>query len=270
MSFCERQKGSLLYLQETGISVPHAFSTRLGGVSEGEFSSLNLGERCGDEPEHVRENFRRLCAALGVREERLVFSRQVHGKDIRIVRAADARPLFDPELPAADGLLSQEAGVALAIFVADCIPILLYDPVRVVIGACHCGWRGTAADLAGEMLRRMQTEFACSPTDVRAAIGPGISRCCFETDADVPEAMCAVLGAAEAAPFLDEGRDGKYHVDLKGINRALLLRAGLLPEHLAVSGECTMCRQEKFWSYRATKGRCGRQCAMILLPEKDC
>lgn len=245
--------------------VAHGFSTRLGGVSEGILSSLNLGTIRGDDPERVRENYRRFCAAIGADRRRLVLTSQVHGTDIRTASPADVKAdVCDPAAFECDGLITNVPGLALAVFTADCIPVLLYDPVKRVIAAVHAGWRGTAGDIAGKAARKMQTEYSSAPEDILAAIGPGISHCCFETHADVPEAMTAALGEL-AAPYFTALDSGKFKVDLKGINAALLRRAGLSADHIEISQDCTACLSEKYWSHRVTQGQRGNQAAMIQL-----
>lgn len=262
MDLVEKSVNGLTLMTAPHICAPHGFTTRFGGVSQGIYASLNLGEDRGDEPEAVRENYRRLKAALGI--EKLCFTKQVHQSLVRRVTSADAREPFDPPAPPCDGLVTDEPGLALIIFTADCIPILLCDSARGVVAAAHAGWRGTVADIAGEAVRAM-ARLGCDPGDIRAAIGPGISRCCFETGPEVPEAVTSVLGK-EGRAFIDgPGGDGtRYFVDLKGVNRALLIRSGLSPENIDVSEECTMCRPEKYWSHRATRGRRGVQAAVIV------
>ena len=234
-------------------------------MSEGIFASLNLGIARGDEPERVRENYRRFCAAIGADVDRVVMSGQVHGTEIRTVTAADVkRDVCDPTEYDCDGLITDVPGIALTVFTADCIPILLYDPVRRVIAAVHAGWRGTVGNIAGKAADKMRQEYGCRPEDILAAIGPGISRCCFETDADVPEAVTAVLGD-DAAQYIDVPEHGKFKVDLKGVNTALLTRAGVAADHIEVTRDCTVCLHETYWSHRVTRGQRGSQAAMIQL-----
>ena len=261
--FKEIHKGGLVYMTAPNIPFTHAFTTRFGGVSGGIFESLNLGENRGDEPEAVRENYRRLKAALGI--ERLCFTKQVHEAAVKYVTGRDAREPFDPLPYACDGLVTDEPGVGLIAFTADCVPILLCDPERRVAAAVHAGWRGTVADIAGEAVKAMEA-LGCDPVNIQAAIGPCISRCCFETGPEVPEAVMAVLGKEGREYIDDPGRnEDKFFVDLKGVNRALLIRAGVRPESVAVSDECTVCESEKYWSHRATGGRRGAQAAVIAL-----
>ena len=245
------------------LDTTHAFTTRFGGVSEGIFESLNLGENRGDNPESVRENYRRVCQALGLDASRLVFSKQVHGDAVRTVSSDDAHELFTPVPYEADGLLTNEKGLALVIFTADCVPVLFHDPVCGIIAASHAGWRGTASDIVGKTILAMSREYGCEPENIRAAIGPSIGKCCFETDSDVPGAMRAVLG--EKAEKFIFPRGEKFTVDLRGINRALLMRAGLKRENIADAGECTMCRHKKYWSHRYTGGERGSMASIIML-----
>lgn len=248
------------------LDTPHGFSTRLGGVSQGHLASLNLGHRRGDEPDRVRENYRRFCDAIGVDMNGIVMTNQVHGDVVRGVDEGDIKADLLGETPfEADGLTTDRPGIALVIFSADCVPILFFDPVARVVGACHAGWRGTAAAIAAKTVRAMARRYGCGPEDIRCAIGPAIGPCCFETDGDVPEAMKAALGAL-AAPFITPaGEPERYRVDLKGINRALLLEAGVEEAYIDLSGECTCCEHERYWSHRYTKGLRGSQAAAIAL-----
>ena len=244
--------------------VAHGFSTRLGGVSTGIYESLNLGSTRGDDPEHVRENYRRFFAAVGADVDTVAMTNQVHGDVVRAVTTADIKSgLLDREPYEADGLVTDIPGVALVIFSADCLPVLLYDPVRRVIAAVHAGWRGTASGIVERAVEKMAF-YGCRPEDILAAIGPGISRCCFETHEDVPNAMTAALGV-RATPFLSPIENGKFKVDLKGINAMRLERAGLLCTHIFVSPDCTACQPQKYWSHRATGGVRGSQAAVIQI-----
>lgn len=258
--FSEVDRGGLVYMTAPNIPVVHGFTTRLGGVSEGAFESLNLGVNRGDEPERVAENFRRVKAALGI--DKLCFTHQIHESAVRYVTGADAREALDPTPPDCDGLVTDEEGLGLIIFIADCAPILLCDPERHVVAAAHAGWRGTVADIAGKAVKAM-VELGCSPENIRAAIGPCISRCCFETGPEVPKAVQDVLGR-QAREYIDGPRGDRFYVDLKGVNRALLIRAGLRPENIGVSDECTVCKSEKYWSHRVAGARRGSQAAIIV------
>lgn len=266
MSFIENIIGTLKYMTSDNISATHAFTTRYGGVSTGIFKSLNLGENRNDYDDNVQKNYSILCSALDIPADRLVFSKQVHEATVRVASEKDCHKLFGKIDYTADGLITNEKNLPLIIFTADCIPILLHDPVDGVIGAVHAGWRGTAYNIAGKAIQKMAAAYGCLPENIHAAIGPGIDKCCFETHSDVPEAMKKILGDGISA-FVSEraDTDGKYLIDLKGINRRLLENAGLKSENISVSDECTMCSHEKYWSHRFTNGLRGSQASVIML-----
>jgi YfiH family protein len=269
MSFIPKHDGSLLCYQSTQLldcQLPHGFSTRLGGVSQGEFSSLNLGHTRGDDPEAVVENYRRFCKATGTDVNKLVFSHQVHKADVRSCTLADAgKGLYRQRDYEADGLVTDVPGLPLVIFSADCLPVLLHDPVRQVIGACHCGWRGTALGMAHKTVEAMVQRYGCDPANIRAALGPGISRCCFETTDDVPSAMLDAYGEA-ANLAIDRLDNGKFKVDLKQIVAMDLQSVGVPLEQIDISSECTCCQPEKYWSHRLIGNRRGSLAAVIQLP----
>lgn len=264
----ERGEGPVVWMDCDGIPFPHGFSTRLGGVSEEIWASMNLGTTRGDEPDRVRENYRRFCAAVGVNHSHIVMSNQVHGDVVRAVTKEDIKTdLYAPEGYEADGLITNEPGVCLVVFSADCIPILLCDPVKKVIAAVHAGWRGTALAIGGKAVERMAGQYGCRREDIVAAIGPGIDRCCFETHGDVPDALVDSLGPRFARHIVPlDG--GKYSVDLKGVNHQILVEHGLKEQHIAVCRECTACLPQRYWSHRVTQGRRGSQAAVIEMPEE--
>ena len=260
MSVTANRFGTLEYLSGEGISVPHCFTTRLGGVSTGVLSSLNIGAHRGDSPENVKENFHILADALGFEESGLVLTRQTHSDIVRVVTKADHAGLDHKEYPECDALVTDAPGTGLVVFTADCTPILFWDPVTGAVGAAHAGWRGTALQIGAKTVRAMTEKFGCRPENIRAAIGPNIGPCCFETDADVPEAMRKAFGA-EAEEYIRCGGE-KYYIDLKGLNALALERAGV--KHIEISTECTMCEHDRFWSHRYTRGVRGSQGAVIV------
>lgn len=242
----------------------HCFSTRFGGVSTGRLASLNLGMHRGDNPENVRENYRILGSAVGFRPEQTVLTRQEHTDVVLHVGRADCGTgLLHEQTAVCDGLITDEPGVALCCFGADCTPILLFDPVRRAAGAVHSGWRGTAMGIAARAVEAMAREFGSRPSDLRAAIGPCIGLCCFEVGPEVAAAMRSALGP-EAEPFLSP-RGEKYHVDLKGLNRLWLERAGLTV--IDVCPDCTKCQPQRFWSHRAVGNARGGQAGIIMIKE---
>lgn len=270
MDFSLQQVGDLQYLSSNAIAqtggVAHGFSTRMGGVSEGIYNSLNLGFRCGDNPLHVAENFNRFRGALGVSGSHLVYANQVHGNHIHTVTTADihnTQPDCPPTL-VADGLLTAIPGLCLTVFCADCTPVLLYDPVRRVVGAVHAGWRGTAAGIVSCAVEKMISNYGTNPDHILAAIGPSLSHCCFETHVDVPNAMTESMGAT-ALRHIKMLPTGKFLVDVKGLNRDQLELSGVNPAHITTSDHCTACMPDLYWSHRHTGGARGSQVAMISL-----
>lgn len=258
------RKGALEYLCAREISAPHCFTTRFGGVSKGYLDSLNIGIHRGDDWENVLKNYEILGKALGFDMKKLVLSHQTHTDTVRRVGHREAGAgLFAPELEECDALITNEPGIALAIFTADCTPILLHDPVTGAVGAAHAGWRGTASAIAGKTVAAMQREFGCDPGNIRAAIGPNIGFCCFQTDEDVPRAMVEAFGSA-AEPFI-QPQDHKYYVNLKAINSLVLEQAGV--QQVEISTDCTVCQSHRFWSHRVTRGMRGSQGAIIVCKE---
>ena len=255
------KQGQLEYLRADGITASHCFTTRLGGVSQGSLSSLNIGIHRGDQRENVLKNYEILGNALDFNSKNLVLSHQTHTDIVLRVGTAQAGAgLFAPELPECDGLITNEPGIALAVFTADCTPVLLHDPITGAVGAVHAGWRGTAASIAGKAVEAMVREFGSDPSQLRAAIGPNIGVCCFETDSDVPKAMAETFGE-EAKPFIFS-KENKYYVNLKEINALVLRKAGV--RNIEISTECTVCQCHRFWSHRVTKGDRGSQGAIIV------
>ena len=261
MSIITKNHGSFEYLVAENIPAAHGFTGRLGGVSQGHLESLNLGMHRGDDPENVAKNYAIVENALGFDLKKLVFANQIHSNTVRVVTDKDCLGSLSHRLyPECDGLVTNTPGVAIAVFTADCTPILYYDPVTGAVGAAHAGWRGTAAGIAEKTVEAMVSAFGCNPKNIRAAIGPNIGACCFETHNDVPEAMLAALGE-EAKPYIFPQGE-KFRVDLKGINAHFLRRAGV--ENIEIAKECTVCEAHRFWSHRVTKGKRGSQIAIII------
>jgi len=266
-TFCTVRRGGLEYDTPASFArrggVRAAFTTRLGGVSEGGLSSLNLGLNRGDDPARVRENYLRMLRAMELSEENLVLTRQVHGVRVACASERDrglgyARPREDE----ADGLITDRPGLVLVGMFADCVPILLYDPVRRAVGVLHAGWRGTAQRIAARGVAEMVRAFGCRSADLLAAVGPSIGSCCFETHADVPQAL-----GAEAAAHITPAGD-KFLVDLRGCNAAQLEDAGLPRENISVSGRCTCCDAASYFSHRRDGAARGSLAAVIALEEE--
>ena len=264
MAIITQTIGTIEYLTAEGISVPHGFTTRFGGVSTGHLASLNIGIHRGDKLSNVAKNYEILGAVMGFATDDVVAAKQIHSDIIYRATAADRGScLTEGASPVCDGLITNTPGIALNVFTADCTPILYHDPVTGAVGAAHAGWRGTAADIAGKTVRAMVDAYGCRPEDIRAAIGPHIGQCCFETDRDVPDAMVDALGG-EALAFIEQ-RGSKYYLNLTGINSAFLRRAGVV--HIESCPDCTACQPDRFWSYRRAGAARGSQGAIIVCKE---
>lgn len=263
MSIRTMHSGTLEYQTAEGISVPHCFTTRLGGVSTGSQASLNLAVGRGDTLENVEENLKILGNVLGFDLKNLVMTRQTHSDIVRVVTAADANGPCHRDYPECDGLVTNTPGVALLVFTADCTPILLHDPVTGAVGAVHAGWRGTVQSIAGKAVDAMAEHYGSKPENIRAAIGPNIGQCHFETHRDVPDALEEALGSWVRQWIVR--REEKFFPDLKAINAEILRRRGV--EQVEISEECTYCAPQRFWSHRFTKGDRGSQGAVIVCRE---
>ncbi len=263
MAFMENKRDELVYMSSSLIRAHHAFTTRYGGVSKEGFSSLNLGSNRGDEPEAVRENYRRVCALMGADIDGCVVTRQVHGNVVRVVDERDKHACFASVPYEADGLVTKVRNLPIFCFVADCVPALLCDDKNGVAAAIHCGWRSSVADILKEAVEKM-CALGAEREEICVAMGAAIGPCCFETDEDVPRAIDAYIGA-DAQGCYTCRPDGKYLIDLREANRRRLLQLGLKAENIDISQECTMCSHEKYWSHRYTKGQRGSQAAAIVL-----
>lgn len=263
MSVQTIKKGNLEYLVSENISVPHCFTTRRGGVSTGIYDSMNLAVGADDTLENVAKNLQILGSALGFEPGKLVMTRQIHSDIVRVVTDRDCSGPCHRDYPQCDALVTNTPGVALLIFTADCTPLLFHDPLTGAVGAAHAGWRGTAQNIGSKVVEAMVREFGCKPENIRAAIGPNIAMCHFETDRDVPDAMVAAYGS-EVKNHMEK-RGEKYYLDLKAINALALRRAGV--QQIDVSDACTYCENHRFWSHRFTQGQRGSQGAVIVCRE---
>ena len=261
-------KGQALYLTFPSFTrtqaVAHLFSTRLGGVSEGIFSSMNLSYTRGDKKEAVDENFRRIADILGSSPERFVCSDQTHTTNIRKVTEADCGKgvVIPKDYQDVDGLVTDRAGIVLATFFADCVPLYFLDVRRRVIGLAHSGWRGTAGRIGKKMIDIMTADYGCKKEDIIAAIGPSICADCYEVSEDVAAQFEAEFGNT----VLCAGKQsGKYQLDLWKANEAVLLQAGLTPAQIEVTDICTCCNPSLVFSHRASKGKRGNLVAFLML-----
>ena len=243
----------------------HAFSTRLGGVSEGIYSSMNLSFTRGDNENSVMENYRRLADAVGFSVENIVTSDQTHTANVRVVTEADRgngitkpRPYTD-----VDGMITNVPGLVLATFYADCVPLYFIDPVRKAIGLSHSGWRGTAAHIGAVTVRKMQEEYGSLPEDIYGAIGPSICQECYEVSEDVIFEFQKTFPEESWKKLFYRKENGKYQLNLWEANRQIMLEAGLTEEHISLPGLCTCCNPEFLFSHRASRGKRGNLGAFL-------
>jgi conserved hypothetical protein, YfiH family len=247
----------------------HFVSGREGGVStEGRFS-LNLGFMDEDSTGNVRVNRELLANAVGCSLDAFTLGEQKHTTHIEVVdttKRGMGGKEKESRLPATDGLITREPGICLMVLAADCVPVLLYDPVERVIAAVHAGWRGTVGRIATRAVQRMGEEFHCQPENVVVGIGPSIGPCCFEVGEEVIEAAREGLGDIRGL-VTNSGNPGKYYFNLWEANRRQLEQAGVLPARIEIAGVCTVCHHDRFFSYRGDHGDTGRFGAGIMLKE---
>lgn len=257
-------ENGVVYFTSDKIKTPHAFATRLGGVSKEEHTaSLNLAFGRGDEEEVVKENLSRFGEAVGFCAEDVVSMPQIHSNKVIYV-SADMRGegYFLPPSVLCDGYVTCERGVAVGVKTADCTPILLADEKAGVIAALHAGWRGTFSDICGEGVRKM-IDHGADASRIVAAIGPSICQKCYEVGRDVFDAALECMGKDTSLFFEKTDVDGKYLADVKCANKYLLVRAGVLPDNIEVSDLCTYEHPELFWSHRYTHGNRGTMLSII-------
>ncbi len=252
--------------------IAHAFGTRHGGVSREPYATLNLGMSVGDDPQAVEENRRRFFERFGLQPSQVVRVKQVHGDGVLRVDESLMSQQGFPRLLLDEGyeydaLITNLHDLALVVTTADCLPLLIHDPVRGSVAAVHAGWRSTAKRIAARALEAMAAAYGTDPGNCRVAIGPGIRRCCFEVDAPVMDAMMAALPTWAEHTVATGPRH--FHLDLAGVNRAILMGAGVHPDRIADVGLCTACRTDLFFSHRAEKPRTGRMMNLILLRDES-
>ncbi|MCI8553451.1 MAG: peptidoglycan editing factor PgeF [Clostridiales bacterium] len=245
--------------------VRHGFSTRLGGVSDGIWSSMNLGFSRGDDPERVRENYRRICAAMGMDYRQVVQSDQQHHTRLYQAGPEDRGRgiIYKKQIDDVDGLLTDHPHVVLCTLYADCVPLFFVDPIRQVVAASHSGWKGTAARIGSVTVERMTAAYGCRREDILVGIGPSIGPCCFEVDRPVFEVFAAMNDLFDSGCYTASREEGKYLLDLWEINRRILLSAGIAADHITVTDLCTRCHPDLFWSHRAAGSQRGSLAGFI-------
>lgn len=243
-----------------------AFSTRLGGVSQGPFGTLNLGMHVGDESLAVQENRWRFSHALGIKASDWVVGEQVHSN--KVVTVTDEHRgkgalAQDTAIWGVDGLVTATPGLWLACFYADCVPMVFWDEKARVVGIAHGGWRGTLANVGGEVVKSMIRNFDCNPCNIHATIGPAIGPCCYGVGEDVAKEFRGRFLAGVVSQV-----DGGITLNLKEANRQQLVTSGLIDSQIHVSNLCTACNQRLFFSYRRDKSPTGRMVACVGLRDE--
>lgn len=248
--------------------IRHMFTTREGGVSKDIYESLNLSFTRGDDETAVLENYRRVAQALGTSIDHIVTSDQTHTTNVRPVGKEDlGKGITRPrDYKDVDGMITDQPGVLLATFYADCVPLYFVDPVHKAIGLSHSGWRGTVGRMGQATVEAMERSFGSQPKDLLCAIGPSICQDCYEVSRDVAEAFIFAFPTHEKE-ILQAGALGKYQLDLWKTNEIVLTEAGVLKEHIDLAGLCTCCNSSLLFSHRASKGKRGNLGAFLMLTE---
>lgn len=252
-------------LEESGM-VCHGFTTRLGGVSKDHLESLNLGFFRGDLEDNVRENFQRLADTMQVSKDSFCLSVQTHTTNVIRVHKEDAGNgiVTKNRYQDVDGMVTNETGVTLVTFYADCVPLFFVDPVKKAIGLSHSGWRGTVGRMGKATIEKMQQEFGSNPNDILCAIGPSICQDCYEIGTEVAVEFEREF-AQNTNEILQRKENGKYQLNLWRANELVLEEAGIQKNHLAVTNVCTCCNDKLLFSHRATKGKRGNLAAVLAL-----
>lgn len=275
------EKQGVVYMEFPGLKklqgIHHIFSTRLGGVSENEFSTMNLSFTRGDREEAVKENYRRIAAVLGTKPQHMVATYQTHTTNVIRVTAHErglgvTRP---KQMTDVDGLLTNEKGVTLLAYFADCVPLYFVDPKKKAIGLAHSGWKGTCNGIGYEMILAMEREFGCAPEDIYVAIGPSICPACYEVGEELLEefshSFWPRFGSKDSllleTTLFCRKDNGKYHLNLQLANQLIFRKAGILEEHMECTNVCTCCNPKLLFSHRATQGKRGNLCAFLGLDE---
>ncbi len=247
-------------LENTGI-VNHGFSTRLGGVSTGHCATMNISTTRGDDPDAIKENKRRIAAAIGVKVEDFTYTFQTHTTNVAAVEESDRGKQFMET----DGLVTNVPGICLVTFYADCVPLFFVDPAHRAIGLSHSGWKGTVHKMGKVTVERMREKFGTDPSQVVAAIGPSICQECYEVSEDVIEQFRENFRKELWEELFYRKENGKYQLDLWRANRAVLMEAGIAGERIAVTNVCTHCNPDILFSHRSTGIDRGNLSAFLAL-----
>lgn len=255
-------------LEQTGL-VKHAFSTRMGGVSKGPYATMNFSFTRGDDPNDVKENYRRMAEALDVDRERMVLTWQTHTTNVRLVTEQDFGKgvICDRDYRDVDGLITNIPGVTLVTFFADCVPLYFVDTKNKAIGLSHSGWRGTVNRMGKVTLERMKEEFGTNPCDVTACVGPSICQDCYEVGPEVIEQFKQAFDPCHHEILFYGKQNGKYQLNLWEANRIVLMEAGVPEEQISLTDICTYCNPELLFSHRRCADKRGNLCAFLCLTE---
>lgn len=242
----------------------HGFTTRFGGVSAGDYATLNLNFNRFDSKSNVKKNFAILSNELEVPLNNMVLSHQVHDKNIlRVGKEHNGMGIVrERSYKSIDGLVTSETSLMLVTYYADCVPIYFYDSVNKVIGLSHSGWRGTLVNIGGEALNVMEEAYGCFPEDVFVAFGPHIKTCCFEVDRDVVDDFISVYTWAEK--HITKRAD-KWVIDLESIIIRNLIQQGVLEEKISGCMVCTKCNSDVFFSHRGSQNQTGTGAAFLMI-----
>lgn len=242
----------------------HFITTRAGGVSLPPYASLNLGLHTADNPDHVLDNRSILARVTGIAKEKFLYASQVHSGDVKIIDRLSLQNGILSQNPRTDATITSIPGICLMVMVADCVPVILFDPSKRVSAVIHAGWRGTVKHITSNSIRTMVDHFACNPADIIAGIGPSIGPCCYEVGEDVRSFVEESFGTSDG--YLIPGKHtSKPHFDLWYANHKQLTDCGVKPENIETSEICTLCNSETFFSSRASGGVTGRFAAGICI-----
>jgi len=261
------RRGKISYLQPQWSAEPKVtagFSTRNGGISRAPFNSLNLGLNTEDLPANIEGNRATLTQAFGVGPQQLLAVNQVHGEDVLVIDSPnyDLRHFQQVE---ADAIITDQPGLMLAVLVADCFPVLFFDPLKRVIAVVHVGWRGAAADLIGKTVKALQVQFGSVPETLHAAVGPGISGHAYQVDRPVRQEF--IKNGQPWEQISREQTARHWLLDLRICCELQLQNAGITQANMESVNQCTCCHKELFFSYRRDQGQTGRQAGFLLLSE---
>lgn len=264
-----KEKNGVAYLSYSSFEkipqVVHGFSTRLGGVSQGMYSSMNLSFARGDDEEAVRENYRRISRAIGFLPEDIVTSDQTHTANVRVVTEKDrgdgiTKPRSYKDV---DGMITDVPGLVLATFYADCVPLFFVDPIHKAVGLSHSGWRGTVGKIGAVTVEKMEKTYGSRREEIYSAIGPSICQKCYEVSEDVIEEFRKAFPSKDWDSLFYKKENGKYQLDLWEANRKIMVDAGIREDHISMPNLCTCHNPEFLFSHRASKGKRGNLAAFL-------